>query len=259
MNLDCFDCGGTIDAGDLAGLGDAFLAHARQHHDWPFPDGAIRNYAEATQRLTGPSERLDSIGAITVEPVTEARIDDWLAFFDHEAFVGKPEWAACYCLEPHVTEPAALDDREEAPHWRANRDAMVARLRRGEAQGYLAYVDGHAAGWVNASKRSDYALYREGPAADPADADVIGVSCFVIAPPYRRHGVAAALLDRVLDDAAASGAAWVEAYPFNETRSDDAGNFRGMRSMYDERGFRPITTGPRHTVVRRAIAGRPGM
>jgi len=35
--------------------------------------------------------------------------------------------------------------------------------------------------------------------------------CFVIAPPFRRHGVASALLDRVLADASNRGASWIEA------------------------------------------------
>ena len=213
MTLDCFECGATIEADGLSKLADAFLAHARANHEWPYPDQAIRNFAEATQRLTGPSNRLDVLGELRVDPVTEDSLDDWLAFFDHDAFVGTPEWAACYCLEPHVRQPGPGGD-EDAPHWRANRQTMLARLRAGRAFGYLARVDGRPAGWVNASRRSDYALYRRGAGSDPSDGDVIGVSCFVIAPPYRRHGVAAALLDRVLADAPGRGADWVEAYPF---------------------------------------------
>ena len=129
---------------------------------------------------------------------------------------------------------------------------MVDRLRNSGAFGYLAYVDGRAAGWVNASKRAEYTLYRfdDGPPA----AKVIGVSCYIVAPPYRRHGLSAALLDRVIADAPDRGADWVEAYPFIEGPGDDAGNFRGPRSMYDERGFEPVETRERDTVVRRPIA-----
>jgi hypothetical protein len=64
-------------------------------------------------------------------------------------------------------------------------------LRSGRSFGYLAYVDGVPAGWANASTRNHYALYRLGAGAEPADGDLEGVSCFVIAPPYRRHGLAA--------------------------------------------------------------------
>ena len=79
---------------------------------------------------------------------------------------------------------------------------------------------------------------------------MVGVSCFVIAPPFRRHGIAAALLDRVIADAPCRGAAWIEAYPHNTPEANDAGHFRGPRSMYDERGFTPIAERERDTVVR---------
>ena len=32
-------------------------------------------------------------------------LDDWLAFFDHDAFVDRPWLAACYCLEQHAPMP----------------------------------------------------------------------------------------------------------------------------------------------------------
>lgn len=246
MKIDCFECGAAVGADDIERLAENFLTHARAEHQWPFPDQAVRNYAEATQRLTGAGERLPEIGAVEAHPVTEDRLDDWLQLFDHDGFVGKPEWAACYCLEPHV----GRSDGDDAPHWRENRAAMVERLRAGRSFGYLAYVDGRPAGWVNASNRGEYALYR---IAGTPDGETIGVSCFVIAPPYRRHGVAATLLDRVIEDAPGRGARWIEGYPFTEPSPDDAPNFRGPRSMYEDRGFEVVESRERDTVMRRAV------
>jgi GNAT superfamily N-acetyltransferase len=205
-----------------------------------------RNYAEATERLTGRTERLPEIADITVHPVTEDRIDDWLQFFDHDGFAGNPDWASCYCLEPHV--PATPEHPERA--WREKRAAMADRLRSCTTFGYLAYVGGRPAGWVNASLRSDYGLYRDVVPNGPEASSVIGVSCFVIAPPFRRHGIASALLDRVIADASARGAGWIEGYPHNMPEEGDAANFRGPRSMYDARGFEPITVRERDTVMR---------
>jgi GNAT superfamily N-acetyltransferase len=210
-----------------------------------------RNYAEATQRLAEPRERLEAIGEVTVRQVTPDRLEAWLPFFDHEAFAGNPDWAACYCLEPH--DPAPADNPERA--WQTNRAMMAERLRGGRAFGYLAYVGGKPAGWVNASLRADYRLYRDLDAEGPDAGSVIGVSCFIVAPPYRRHGVAAALLDQVIADAAGRGAAWIEAYPSNTPRPDDGAHFRGARSMYDARGFEPAVTRERFTVMRRPVRG----
>jgi len=134
---------------------------------------------------------------------------------------------------------------------------MADRLRGCTTFGYLAYVDGRPAGWVNASLRSDYGLYRHVDPGGPEPTSVIGVSCFAIAPPFRRHGVASALLDRVIADAPARGAAWIEGYPLNKPDESDAGHFRGPRSMYDARRFEPIEVRERDTVMRRAAIERP--
>jgi GNAT superfamily N-acetyltransferase len=241
-----------IEADGSDAIVEAFVAHGRKSHTWSYAEDAIRNYArnyaEATERLTGATERLSEIADITVHPVTEARIDDWLRFFDHDAFAGNPDWASCYCLEPHVP---ATPEHERA--WREARASVAERLRGGTTFGYLAYVDGRPAGWVNASRRSDYGLYRRVDPDGPEPTSVIGVSCFVIAPPFRRHGIASALLDRVIADAPARGAGWIEGYPLNRPEETDAGHFRGPRSMYDARGFKAIESRDRDTVVRLSV------
>jgi len=248
LHLDC-QCGRTIEAPDLDALSDTFLVHVREvHTDWPYPDRAVRNYAEATQRLTGGSERLDEVGEVEIHPVTEDRLEDWARFFDHDGFVGSPEWAACYCTEPHLLNPMAPGERADQSG-QENRAAMLGLLRSGRSFGYLAYVDGRAAGWANASKRSDYALFRTADAT--SDSDVIGLSCFVVAPPYRRHGLAGKLLDRVISDAPQRAVAWIEAYPFVSFRPDDGRNFRGSRSLYDARGFDAVEERDRYVVMRR--------
>jgi GNAT superfamily N-acetyltransferase len=123
VKVKCFGCAAIIEAADSDSVVQAFVSHAHDEHDWSYPEEAIRNYArncaEAVGRLTGSTERLPAIGNITVYPVTADRVDDWLRFFDHDAFADN----------------------------------------------------------------------------------------FVVAPPFRRHGGASALLDRVIADASARGAA----------------------------------------------------
>jgi GNAT superfamily N-acetyltransferase len=127
---------------------------------------------------------------------------------------------------------------------------VAARLQRGATFGYLAYVDGRLAGWVNASLRSEYGLYRSVDPNGPKPSSVIGVSCFVIAPQFRRHGIGSALLDRVIADASARGASWIEGYPRNKPRESDAGHFSGPRAMYEARGFELVEVCERYTVMR---------
>ena len=254
MKVKCFECEAMIEADNIDALEDAFVTHGQGDHQWQYPEASVRNYArnyaEAVERLTGGVERLEKIGDdVVVHPVTEDRIDDWLDFFDHRGFAGNPDWASCYCLEPHVsTSP----EEPERP-WRKTREMMIELLRAGKSFGYLAYVDGRPAGWVNASLRSNYSLFQDVDPKGPDPASVIGVSCFVIAPPFRRHGVASVLLDRVIVDAAARGVSWIEGYPHNAPRANDAGHFRGPRSIFDARGFEPIDIRERDTVVRRPV------
>jgi GNAT superfamily N-acetyltransferase len=252
MKAKCFECPALIEGVDADAVVEAFLAHAQASHSWSYPEQALRNYArnyaEAPQRLTGATERRPTIGEVTVHAVSEDRIDDWLRLFDHEGFPDNPDWASCYCLTHHVPAPPELPERA----WRDARAAVVARLKEGSTFGYLAYADGSVAGWVNASLRSSYGLFQLVDPRGPAPRSVVGVACFVIAPPFRRHGVASALLDRVIADAAGRGAAWIEGYPHNNPESNDAGHFRGPRSMYESRGFQAVEVQERFTLMRRA-------
>ena len=45
----------------------------------------------------------------------------------------------------------------------------------------------------------------------------------------------------------------MEAYPFNQDHGDDAGNFRGPRPMFEDRGFAAVETRERYTVVRKTV------
>lgn len=256
IRVGCFACEIEIEADDVDTVVERFVAHGRDDHDWSYPDEAIRNfarnYAEATDRLSPKEERLPDIGSITTGPVVEETIDDWLRFFDHDAFAGNPDWASCYCLEPHDPAPPEMPERP----WRETRDMMIERLRTGASFGYLAYADGVAVGWVNASSRSDYSLgFRQIDPEGPDPSSVIGVTCFIVSPGHRRHGIASTLLDRVITDARDRGASWIEGYPFNDaTTAGEQHYYRGTRSMYDARGFEPVEVRERDTVVRRPVS-----
>jgi GNAT superfamily N-acetyltransferase len=250
INRACFACGAAIEGADLGEYGLVGLAHVRAVHadEIPYPDMAVRNYFEGEARMTGGAERLVDIGEVEVHRVTGERIDDWLAFFDFDMAVGVPQNSACYCLEPHEVVPG--EPLPEMRHWTERRAEMIERLRDGTTVGYLAYVDGNPAGWVNASMRADYGLFRRG---DEHDRDTVGIACFAIAPPYRGHGIAGRLLERVVADAAARDAAAVEAYPFNDEVPSGSG-FRGSRAMYDAAGFTEVRIRTRDTVVHRPVA-----
>ena len=55
----------------------------------------------------------------------------------------------------------------------------------------------------------------------------------------------------MIKDASARGASWIEAYPHNEPKRNDAAHFRGPRSTYAVRGFQPVEVQKDYTVMRR--------
>ena len=239
-------CEVEVVAATDAAFPTAFLDHVRRDHpDWAFPDLTVEIVGEALLRLTGSSDRLDEIGQVTVEPVMPDRLEDWVAFFTHDAFVDRPWIAACYCLEQHAPMPPP-----SLGGWRGNRDEMERLFRAGKAYGYLAYAEGRVAGWVNAALRSGqvYALGR------PDDASTITVSCFNVAAPFRGHGIQAALLDRVIADGPARGATRIEAYPAAAPSPNDVeGAFRGSIALFESRGFTVIKELGNYRVVRLSL------
>jgi len=89
----------------------------------------------------------------------------------------------------------------------------------------------------------------------PADHEGIGsVACFVIAAPYRGHGVASKLLQVAIERLRARGLRAVEAYPSRESDDSAQSNYRGPLDMYLRAGFEPYRELERHVVVRKVLA-----
>jgi len=235
-------CGAAIAAPDRSGLEPALLDHFNTAHpQLRITAMAVTNYLDAVDRLAGqPTERVQRVERIEAFPVTDERINDVLTFFDGPAFADNPAWAVCYCMELHRDDPAANSSNP----WRENRADIASRLRDGSTLGYLAYADGNPAGWCNASLRRSYPGYRTGDGDD-----AVGViACFVIAPTYRKHGVARRLLDAALAGFAERGVRRVEAHP-NIAPVNDASQFHGPIELYLQAGFEEVSRGERTALV----------
>jgi GNAT superfamily N-acetyltransferase len=240
------ECGRDLAAGDYEALVATFVEHVDDAHaDWKVGEMAVRNFLEALDRLTGPTERLEQIGAIEVHAATGAHIDDALRFFDHDAFADNAGWASCYCMYNQV-EAATWAERSA----RQNRADLDTALRTGTTTAVVASVDGHTAGWCNASLRRAYPARRDGSADD----DRVGViMCFAVAPPYRGHGVARRLLDAAVEQLAGAGAVEVEAYPLRDP-SEASSAYHGTVSMFTAAGFDLASEEGNNVVMRKVLA-----
>jgi ribosomal protein S18 acetylase RimI-like enzyme len=245
----CF-CGSELSAEDLDALVPIALAHFEQQHpELGVNEVNVRDYLEAEERLSDATERLAHIGDVEVHDANAERLDDLLQFFDRDAFAGNPAWAACYCMCHHIVGSGEDWTQRSAAR---NRADLIARIRGGATTGLLAYVDGRPAAWVNASSRGAFPAHR-GQDAHPDDA-VGSIVCFIVAPPYRRHGIAARLLDGACASFRRRGLTIAQAYPRKELRDDDGSAYHGPLALYLDAGFQQTAEEDRYYIVEKALS-----
>jgi GNAT superfamily N-acetyltransferase len=196
--------------------------------------------------------RVDRIGEVEVRDVAPDLLPAYLDFFDHHAFRDYPEWQSCYCMETHRPANVSTDEWGERVA-EDNRRDMSESIKRGEVTALLAFEGGKPIGWCNYGDTTQLSglIQRFGLAS--SDHEGVGsVACFVIAAPYRGHGVASMLLDAAVERLRAKGVRAVEAYP---RRSDDSPhtNYRGPLAMFLRAGFEPYREAGSHLILRKSL------
>lgn len=175
---------------------------------------------------------------LVIKKLSPELIEDWLNFFDHEAFCDDGEWSGCYCMCYHWNKELAKKkswdcSAEDAPY---NRQCAIELIKSGTMRGYLAYLNGKVVGWCNANAKQAYDNVNFNLSADKSlkDNKIKSVVCFCISPNFRGKGIASKLLNRVCADAKKEGFDCVEAYPF---KNDIYKAYHGPRAMYEKNGF----------------------
>jgi GNAT superfamily N-acetyltransferase len=230
-------CQAVITAQDLESL----IAPAKEHFDLEHPDYLVtstnvRNALESEDRATGPIARLDKIDQVEIVPITPESAEDVGRFFDIDAFPDNPWWGACYCMFFPLGGKLNKDWGEEP--WQENRRNQLQRIRTGTTTGMLAYSGGRMVGWCNATARAEF------PSVATGDDDgVASVVCFVVAPPYRRHGVATSLLDGVVGTFRDMGFDRLEGYPVKDA-TDERRAFHGTVDLFAAAGFEIVGEQP---------------
>jgi ribosomal protein S18 acetylase RimI-like enzyme/uncharacterized protein YndB with AHSA1/START domain len=196
-------------------------------------------------------ERLPEIGAIEVRDVTPELIPEYQRFFDEDAFKDFPSWQDCYCMETHRPEGDA-DSAE--PTADENRRDMTDLIGRKRVTALLAFAGDHPVGWCNYGETTHLAGVMRKLKLEAPDHEGVGsVACFVIAAPYRGHGVASTLLDAAIERLRARGLRAVEAYPSRTGDDSPQGNYRGPLSLFLKAGFEPYRELDRYVIVRKTL------
>ena len=167
--------------------------------------------------------------------VVPATVDRWA---DVVTLLGRSGDRGCWCQAPRglvaggaATEPGA------------RRKALRAQLDDDPPAGMLAYIDDEVAGWCGFGPRPKLPrLVRSRTIPTIDDRPVWSILCFNVRVGYRRRGVAAALLDGVIEFARRSGAPGLEAYPIDPGggRVDTSFGYVGVTSMFERAGFRRV-------------------
>lgn len=223
-------CGAVLSETDtLALVAPAHEHYSEAHPEFGLTPVAVRNFLEAEDRATGGTDRLDTIGQITISEVAPENADDIISFFDHDAFSDFPAWGSCYCMF-YFLGGGDNPDWGNAP-WQDTRRAQHDRISTGRTTGVLAHVDEKVAGWCNATARSEFPSHLQG-----GDEKVCSVVCFVVAPPYRGHGLARRLLEAAVEMARSRGFSSIEGYPVRDAKSAQ-GAYHGTLEVFQEQAF----------------------
>jgi GNAT superfamily N-acetyltransferase len=190
--------------------------------------------------------------AYRIEPATAGRWQDVAAVMGTR---GDP--ARCWCQYFHLRGAAWSDSPVSA-----KREALRTQVcGDGRPPGVLAYSGDEVVGWCQVGPKGSFArlaasTISKAPAGDADPENLWAITCFVVPVPYRRRGVAAALLAGAVDFARSQGAGWVEGYPV-ETHGDrrtSADLYRGPVGQFQAAGFtmlrQPTAT---HAVMRRTV------
>ena len=180
---------------------------------------------------------------ITIKPLTPELAADYFDFFENRAFTDDSPYR-CYCQVYQMTKEQyqAVYDKAKTNPGPVSREIAEHQIAEGVLRGYLAYVDGKSVGWCNANDRANYPAepVYDVPFHAPAAKKEKAVICFEIAPEYRRQGIAAALLDRVITDAKAEGYQAVVSFPVVRIQRYEW-DFAGPIRLYEKSGFVKVT------------------
>ncbi|MFX1307690.1 MAG: GNAT family N-acetyltransferase [Promethearchaeota archaeon] len=189
---------------------------------------------------------------VIIKPLSPDLLDDFLNYFDNIAFSDNPSWSKCYCHFYHfngTNEQFAKRTAEE------NRDASKNLILSGKMNGFIAYSDDKPVGWCNVNSKENYAKIPYKYKGDTLDSNkkIASIICFIIAPAYRKQGIARELLKYAISYMKDKDYDLIEAYPRIGKTLSDAHSYRGPISLYASQGFYTYKKYKNYNVMRKEL------
>ena len=164
------------------------------------------------------------------QPLTPDRWNDLERLFGPE----RGACAGCWCMWFKLPRP------EWDAAGRAGRKAMFkALVEAGPPPGVLGYDGGVPVGWCAVEPREAYPKILRSRARAPIDGrPACAITCFYVAPRWRRKGLMRPLIRGAFDLARAQGATLVEAYPLDPAPGErPSGGYTGIAAAFRDEGF----------------------
>lgn len=196
------------------------------------------------RKTTGPA----FLPPVAVHPLTPDRWPDLEALFG-----ARGAYAGCWCMWWRLPRAEWAAGRGEG-----NRRALRAVVAAGPPPGLLAYAEGRPVGWVAVTPRRAIPRLDASRLFAPVDArPAWAITCFYVAPGWRRRGLLARLLAAAVEHARAGGARLLEACPVDTAvrgRIATASGYTGVASVFRRAGFREVLRrAPDRPLVRLAL------
>jgi ribosomal protein S18 acetylase RimI-like enzyme len=133
-----------------------------------------------------------------------------------------------------------------------NRRLRECLLANGHYDGYLLFDGDEPAAWSQVGRRDRLVKLVNQMKLLP-DSETWAITCFLVAPAYRRQGIARHMLKLILADLQCSGITAVEAYPKRGANLDAADLWNGPETMFISAGFEFIKEVAQRAVLRMAL------
>jgi ribosomal protein S18 acetylase RimI-like enzyme len=121
----------------------------------------------------------------------------------------------------------------------------------------LAYLRDEVVGWCHAAPRDSIPHFAEPALDDPEDKErrqaAGAIVCLLVAPAFRRMGVARQLIRAACEGFRSQGLTWAEASPSAGDPASAQNNYHGHLSLYLDLGFRKVESSDGQWFVRQRL------